>query len=163
MSSTLVLADDRNASYITTRKIRLRDRLAARRRSLTLDRALAQGTSPDSDAALALRAQALIGQPARREVANQIRRIILDAHRPSRARWPAVIISHRLVLDVELDLSRLALRLLAEDPVDVRGVASVRALICDGSGPLYASGRTGANELHAAIDAATEALELDYR
>ena len=104
-----------------------------------------------------------IGQPARRDLANQIRRIILDAHRPSRARWPAVIISHRLVLDVELDLSRLALRLLAEDPVDVRGVASVRALICDGSGPLYASGRTGANELRAAIEGASEALELDYR
>jgi hypothetical protein len=47
MSSTLVLADDRNTSYITTRKIRFRDRLAARRRWLTLDRALAQGTSPD--------------------------------------------------------------------------------------------------------------------
>ncbi len=163
MSSTLVLADDHNTSYITTRKIRLRDRLAARRRSLTLDRALAEGTSPDSDAALALRAETLIGQPARRDLANQIRRIILDAHRPSRARWPAVIISHRLVLDVELDLSRLAVRLLAEEPVDVRGVASARALICDGCGPLYASGRTGADKLRAAILEATEALELDFR
>ena len=76
MPSTLVLADDHNTSYITTRKIRLRDRLAAHRRSLTLDRALAVGASPDSDAALALRAQALIGQPARREMANKIRRII---------------------------------------------------------------------------------------
>jgi hypothetical protein len=103
MSSTLVLADDHDTSYMTTRKIRLRDRLAGRWRSLTLDRALAQGTSPDSDAALALRAQALIGQPVRRDLANQIRRIILDAHRPSRARWRAVIISHRVVLDVELD------------------------------------------------------------
>jgi hypothetical protein len=37
--------------------------LAVCRRSATLDRALADGTSPDSDAALALRAQALIGQP----------------------------------------------------------------------------------------------------
>lgn len=64
MSSTLMLVDDHNPSYITTRKIRLRDRLAAHRRSLTLDRALAGGASPDSDAALALRAQALIGQPA---------------------------------------------------------------------------------------------------
>jgi hypothetical protein len=161
--STLVLADAHNTSYITTRRIRLRDRLAARRRSLALDRALAEGASPDSDAALALRAQALIGQRARRDLANQIRRIILDARRPARARWAAVIISHRLILDVELDLARLALRLLAEDPVDVRGVASVRALICDGSGPLYASGRAGANVLHAAIDAATEALEPDLR
>jgi hypothetical protein len=110
-----------------------------------------------------LRAETLIGQPARRDLANQIRRIILDAHRPSRARWPAVIISHRLVLDVESDLSRLALRLLAEEPVDVRGVASARALICDGCGPLYAGGRTGANKLRAAILEATEALELDFR
>jgi hypothetical protein len=162
MSSTLVLADARNMSYIITRKIRLRDRLAARWRPLTLDRALAEGASPDSDAALALRAQALIGQPARRDLANQIRRIVLDAHRRSRAR-PAVIISHRLVLDVELDLSRLALRLLAEDPVEVRGMASVRALICDGSGPLYASGPAGADQLRAAIEGATEALELAHR
>jgi hypothetical protein len=105
----------------------------------------------------------LIGQRALRELANQIRRIILDARRPARARGAAVIISQRLVSDVEFDLSRLALRLLAEDPVDVRGVAGVRALICDGSGPLYASGRAGTNELHAAIDDATEALEPDLR
>jgi hypothetical protein len=163
MSSTLVLVDDRNTSYITTRKIRFRDRLAARRRSLTLDRALAAGTSPDSEAALALRAQALIGKRARRAVANQIRRIILDARRPSISRWPEVIISHRLVLDVESDLSQLAVRLLAEEPVDVRGVAGARILICDGCGPLYAGGRTGANELRAAIDEATEALEPDFR
>lgn len=118
MSGTLVLADDRNTSYIVTRKIRLRDRLAARRRSVALDRALAEGTNPDSDAALALRAQALVGQPARRAVANQIRRIILDAHRPPSA-WPRVIISHRLVQAVEVDLSQLAERLLADEPVDV--------------------------------------------
>lgn len=92
---------------------------------------------------LALRAQGLIGQAARRDLANQIRRIILDAHQPFGAGRPAAIISHRVVLDVELELSGLALRLLAEDPVDVRAVASVRALLCDGSGPLYASGRTG--------------------
>jgi hypothetical protein len=161
MSSTLVLADH-NTSCITARRIRLRDRLTAHLRSLTLDRALAEGISPDSHAALALRAETLIGQPARRDLANQIRRIILDAHRPSRARWPALIISHRLILDVEEDLSRLALRLLAEEPVDVRGVASARALICDGCGPLYASGRTGANKLRAAILEASEALELDF-
>ena len=163
MSSTLVLADDHNTSCITTRRIRLRDRLAARLRSLTLDRALAEGTSPDSDAALALRAETLIGQPARRDLANQIRRIILDAHRPSRARWSAVIISHRRVLDVEFDLSQLALRLLAEEPVDVRGVASARTLLCDGCGPLYAGGRTGADTLRTAILEATEALEFDFR
>jgi hypothetical protein len=105
----------------------------------------------------------LIGQRARRDLANQIQRIILDARRTARAPCAAVIISHRLIRDVELDVSRLALRLLAEDPVDVRGVASARALICDVSGPLYASGRAGANELRAAIDAATEALEPDLR
>jgi hypothetical protein len=162
MSSTLMLVDDHNTSYITTRKIRLRDRLAAHRRSLALDRALAAGASPDSDAALELRAQVLIGQPARRELANQIRRIIADPHRPSSARWPVVIISHRLIRAVELDLSQLAVRLLAEEPVDVRGVASVRALICDGCGPLY-SGWTGVNVLRAAIHEATATLELDYR
>ena len=162
MSSTLMLVDDHNTSYIITRRIRLRDRLAAHRRSLTLDRALAAGASPDSEAALALRAQALIGQPARRELANQIRRIIAAAHRPSGARWPVVIISRRLIQAVELDLSQLALQLLAEEPVDVRGVASVRALICDGCGPLYA-GWTGVNELRAAIHEATAALELDHR
>jgi hypothetical protein len=68
-----------------------------------------------------------------------------------------------VVLDVESDLSRLALRLLAEEPVQVRGVASARALICDGHGPLYASGRTAANELRAAIEEAAAALEPDFR
>jgi hypothetical protein len=63
MSSTLMLVDDHNTSYITTRKIHPRDRLAAHRRSLTLDRALAAGASPDSDAALALRAQGSSDSP----------------------------------------------------------------------------------------------------
>ena len=102
MPSTLVLADAHNTSYITTRRIRLRDRLAVRRHSLGLDRALAEGASPDSDAALALRAHALIGQRARRDLANQIRRIILDTRRPRSSRWAAMLISHRLVLNVEL-------------------------------------------------------------
>jgi len=162
MSSTMMLVDDHNTNCITTRKIRLRDRLAAHRRSLTLDRALAGGASPDSDAALALRAQALIGQPARRELANQIRRIIAYAQRPTSAWSPVVIISHRLIQAVELDLSQLTIRLLAEEPVDVRGLASVRTLLCDGCGPLYA-GWTGVNELRAAIHEATAALELGSR
>ena len=75
----------------------------------------------------------------------------------------AVIISHRLVLDVESDLSRLALRLLAEEPVDVRGVASVKDAGCDGCLAPVRGLAVRARTLRAAIHEATEALELDYR
>ena len=72
MSSMVLVNDHQDTSYVTTRKIRLRDRVAARTRSFALDQALAQGISPDSGAALALRAQTLIGTPTRRQLANQI-------------------------------------------------------------------------------------------
>jgi hypothetical protein len=162
MSSTLVLNDHRDPSYITTRKIHLRDRLAARMRLHALDQALAQGTNPDSGVALALRAQTLIGRPARRQLADQAREIVLTAHRPSSGWRPAAPISRRLILRVEPELSQLARRLLAEEPVDVRGVAGVEALLRNGCGPLYAPDESGANELRAAINDAIDSLEPQY-
>src|SRR4051795_5207924 len=58
--------------------VRARDRLVARWASLRLDRALAEGVSPEASGALALRAQSLAGG-ARRELGGSLRRIL---HRP---------------------------------------------------------------------------------
>jgi hypothetical protein len=46
-------------------------------------------------------------------------------------------------------------------PVDVRGVASVQTLLCDGRGPLYDAYDGDASGLRKAVNEALDALEID--
>jgi hypothetical protein len=133
MSSSLLLTDDADTSTVTRWRIHLRDRVAARVRAFVLDQALAQGTPPDSSAALALRAQALLG--ARRELGDQIRQLVQGVDRPPRPPSASIRlhISRPLVAAVEPELTQLAVRLLADEQVDVRGVASSELLLRDGA------------------------------
>jgi len=149
----------REAGYVTPHRIRVRDRVAARVRAARLDAALARGVAPESSAALALRAQALIG-PVARKLGGLLSEIVANSHSSRRKRIGPVPISASLVREAELELSALAERLLGGGPVGARGVAALRALVCDGGGPLY--GRCAdATELRAALGAALEALEVD--
>jgi len=158
MSVVLLVSNRTDATYVTPRSVHLRDRVLARVRAFALDGALAQGVSPESSPALELRAETLIG-PAAWQLGDQLRQILLKAE--ARRRFPihAVPISGRLVREVEPELSQLALRLLDERPVAVRGVARVRKLLCDGRGPLYGAG--DADELRRAVNEAIDALEID--
>jgi hypothetical protein len=159
MSVVLLVSGQGDARAVTPARVRLRDRVAARLRAFGLDRALARGVAPESSPALELRAATLIG-PAAWQLGDQLRQIVLAAQVSGRVPIHAVPISRRLIREVEPELSGLAARLLEHRPVDVRGVASVRALLCDGCGPLYGTGLADAASLRGAISAAIEALEI---
>jgi hypothetical protein len=159
MSVVLLLRESGEASYVMSQRIRMRDRIAARMRAARLDAALAAGVAPESSAALELRAEALIG-PVARKLGTRLRLIVLNAQASSARAGTAIPISLALVRDAEPELSTLAERLLGGGPIGARGVATVRALLCDGGGPLYGRFRD-ASELRAALGAALEALEVD--
>lgn len=150
-----LLQEGPRSSFIVPHRVRLRDRLRARLRSVELDRALAAGARPEQSAALELRARNLIAARTRSEFGHSIRRIARPSRSaPSVVRVPA---AGTTLADSDHLLHRLARRLLAPAPVDARGMAQVRLLLSDGSGPLF--DRRRASELGLRLEAATQALE----
>jgi hypothetical protein len=160
MSKVLLIRDQHDASYVTIRRCRIRDRIHARMCAFELDHALARGAPPDSSAALLWRAEGLLRAQTRRQIGDRVRRIVLTTSDPPPG--ICVPISHRLLLATEPELSRLASRLLDDQPVAVQGIACSAVLLSDGVGPLYGRGRGAVEELRDAANRAIEALEPRY-
>ncbi len=154
--ATLLLNDDTNPQCVICEPRRARTSLWTRRHAWRLDHALASGACPDSNAALSLRAQALIGMRARRDRARSIRRLIGDARHPLGALGPVPICRHK-VLRSTGTLEALAARLVSCEPVDARGVAQVCLVLAAADGPVYS--RPWADDLEPALQAAADALE----
>jgi hypothetical protein len=155
--STLLLTSDIDNDGLVAQKVRLRDRVGARLRAVALERELAEGVPPESCPTLALRAQTLISPSARRSLARELRRVVSDA-RGGHAWLLARIPGHReAILETAEDLEVIAER-LEEGPVAARGVAQVRVLLTDGTGPLYFHGDT--SRLRNAAAAALRGLDL---
>ena len=159
MARIVLLAAEGDAGGgIVISRGRLRDRMAARWRAGSLDRKLARGDAPDSQPALALRAQTLIGPSMRSALARQVQRVVGVA-RQRRGRRFARIPTHKdEVLAAADDLDVLARRLRDCGPVSARGVADVRVLLTDGSGPLYDRGAR--EKLRTVVARALEHLEV---
>lgn len=153
--TTLLLFDHTNPECVISAPRRARTRLWARLHASRLDRALAAGASPDSSAALSLRAGELISAGARARLARSIHKLLDDARRSSLPRGP-VVVCRRKVRAAKRTLEKLADR-LCRDPVDARGVAQIRLLLTERSGPLY--DRPAADDLEPALRAAMAALE----
>ena len=134
---------------------RLTDRVRARLCAATLDRELANGVPAHASPALVLRAHALAQPSVPRELGNQLRRIVREAHEPT---CPGTYVQARRerVIAAEDDLRRLAIRLQSPRSAAIPGLAKVRVLLTDGSGPLYY--RDSAEDLGARIRQATSAL-----
>jgi hypothetical protein len=124
---------------LAVRRVRLRDRIRARLKSMALDRQLADGATPEASVALALHA-AHVYQPAQRRIlARSLTRIVdASASPPSRAATP---LSRMAVVRARAELVAVVDRLNADGPVGVQGVARVRLLLADGCGPLYGNSR----------------------
>ncbi len=118
---------------------RLRDHIAARWLAHRLDLALADGTSPETNVALALRAQRLTEPDRRWSTAGALRRIVREARNDRRARLGRVRPNRRVVLAASRELSALADTLDDPGPVAARGVAQAWLLLTDGTGALYNS------------------------
>lgn len=106
---------------------RLRARLIARLRASSLDRQLAVGVAPAAGSALAAHRARIVAPPERHAVARTLSESMQEA-------------GHRGTLAEDLS-ERLIQRLYAPGPVCERGMARLRLLLSDGSGPLYRCGR----------------------
>ena len=134
---------------------RLADRMRARVRAAALDRELARGVPQDASSALAFRARLLTRPSVARELGDQLRRIVRQAHEPT-APSARVRPSRERVVAVEDDLRFLASRLQSPLPARAPGIARVRLLLRDGSGPLYY--RDSPEDLGTAVREAKSAL-----
>ncbi len=119
---------------IGLQQVRVRDRILERVRADALDRELAAGESPESSVSLALHAARLYRPGHRCRLARAVRELARVTARPTRLR---ALVSRGAVGEAAGELEAVALRLASPGPVDVRGVAKVRSLLADGTGPLY--------------------------
>jgi hypothetical protein len=138
------------------RRVRPWDRLLVRLRACSLDIELAHGACPDETVALSLRAQMLLGQPARRNLALGAQRVLAMAARPQSARHPQIPVCRDRVRDSAEEIGELIRRLLSADPVAARGVAQASVLLSDAGSPLYR--RASDDDLRSRVDQAASAL-----
>jgi len=131
----MIVVLERDAT-LGLRRVRLRDRLLARVRAAALDAELAGGTSPESSVVLALHAVHLSRPSQRRLLAGSLRRVVASADAPARSRLKAPVCGPA-VRCAGTELQALIDRLVGVGPVSVRGVAQVRCLLADGTGPIY--------------------------
>jgi hypothetical protein len=135
----VLLEDDGD---LTLRRAGWRDRLTARLWAGALDASLVAGTSPESSAPLALHAEHLCTPSQRRLLARSLRRIVAVSEAPAIGRR-AVPLNRVAVQHARNELESLADHLASEGPVEVQGIARLRALLSDGTGPLYQSLEAG--------------------
>lgn len=133
----------------------VRAHMMARLRAPRLDQALAVGVPVPVDSALAVHATRLASVAERRAVAGALRRAVRDA-KGNRATQSGRVPMHRAnIVSAEALIDEVTQRLLAPDPVSARGMARVRRLLSDGTGPLYQYGR---GDLAGRLGAALAAL-----
>jgi hypothetical protein len=132
----VVLQVDRTGVYVAP--VTLRRRLEALLLADRLDHALARGAVPETDVLLALRAERLACARTRAELASTVGRLLRAAGEPQRGltRDPSLAVLER-VRESHAALEELVDQLLAPVPVSAHGVALVRLLLRDGSGPLF--------------------------
>jgi hypothetical protein len=161
MCAWVLVSDDETGGGIAVQCAGLRDRLVARLRAARLDQELARGVAPDTSAPLVLRAQRLIAPSTRAGLAREIERMLRDALTGYVWVIARVAPRRREVLDAANELDALARRLVEPGPISAGGVARVRLLLTDGTGPLYFHGAT--DRLRTLASGALEGLEPQIR
>jgi hypothetical protein len=150
----LLLLDAAGSPVVST--ARPWDRLLARLCAFRLDRALADGASPEASVELALRARLLARPRHRRDLACAVSRVLATTRQAPVAGRPRVPVCRDRVQDCENELMELIGRLQAAGPVSVRGIAKADMLLADASGPLYR--RASTDDLRARVRDAADAL-----
>jgi hypothetical protein len=117
----------------------------ARVRAGSLDRRLAAGAPPWESPVLAARALQITNERSRRNLARTLERLAERAERSAPGSLSAVVPVCRSEVRAALpQIMSVAARLRDDAPVDARGIARLVALLSDGAGPLYVTGRPGA-------------------
>ena len=153
---TVLIAATRGSRWAPIH-IRLRDRLLARWRDLTLDAQLADGQHPEDDRLRAVRATTLTTPAARHTLAAGWENVLSRTARPRQPVDPHVPVRRSRVLAAEDDIRQMISELRAATPVSARGVAIANLLLTDGTGPLYNPGST--SDLTAAVRDAIRYLD----
>jgi hypothetical protein len=149
MTMYVLLNDERGQLALIQASVRCQ--LVARLHADRLDRELARGGSPQSGRRLAVRAMQLTSPRMRRLLSGSLRRVA--SGRGSRIS----VVSRSAAAESAAQLQELADVLAAPEPAPVRGIAMVRMLLTDSTGPLYPPHRP--DELAAVIRQAAKALE----
>ena len=130
-------------------------RMIALLKANKFDRMLAVGVHPSEGSALAVHAARLISVDEREAIARSLRRVVDDARNRD------ALVSSRVQLNVpnitaaQERIDHVTLRLHSPRPVTPRGVARLRMLLADGTGPMY---RYGRGDLEGRLGAALAAL-----
>ncbi len=135
---------------------RLRLRLRVARRRTKLDRALAEGASPDADPALELRATQLTARSTRRAIAGTIADLLSAAEEEPPEAFGAVSARPSLRGD-EILASRAELRAVVDaleepHPLSPQAAALAAWLVWDSASPMYAVG------LHSSVADVADAI-----
>jgi hypothetical protein len=110
--------------------------LRAQLRSCELDSRLARGTAPESSDVLFTHARRIVHPHSCAVLASSLRKVAAASERP-RGLSNRVPVARDLVDSAHGELVALAERLERPGPIAARGVAQIRLLLGDGSGPLY--------------------------
>ena len=132
----------------------MRSRLTARLLAGRFDRLLAVGVPAPEGSALAAHQARLTSTVEREAIARSLRATVADAR-------GGLLLSSRVALHVpnitaaEDMIDAITLRLHSPRPVSARGMARLRQILGDGTGPLY---RYGRGDLRGRLGAALAAL-----
>ena len=110
-------------------------RIASHLRAGSLERELIAGADPSASKALAARAVTLCSRRTRTELASGLERSLAAARGPQR-RWWAVS-PHSPLLANAGEVRELTELLRGDEPLRAAGVAMLKRLLTDGSGPAY--------------------------
>jgi hypothetical protein len=154
-STTILLVEDPGLRATSVVRCGLPTRLLARLRSHDLDRRLAAGASPDSEALLSLRARELEGAAVRRRLATGYRLRLSASRRSPHPAERKIPLARAEIRRCGALVEELAALLESATPADPRGVARASLLLTEGDSPLYDRVRSATLEttLREAIEA----------
>lgn len=137
----------------------LEDHLIARMLGRSLDRELAAGVTPQVSSAHAARAAQLTRERTRCAVAHSLGRLIEQVEAPTARIRITAIPCREQVREAKPMIRAVAARLRSAEPLDARGVARLKTLLSDPTGPCYAPG--SADALTVALHDISKLLDVD--
>jgi hypothetical protein len=130
-------------------------RATARLRAYQLDRQLAVGVPAPARSALAVHQARLVTVAEREAIARTLRQALDDANAGAAPLSSRIPLHPTNIVAAEDLIDAITLRLHSPRPVSPRGMARLRVVLSDGSGPMY---RFGRGDLSGRLGAALAAL-----
>jgi len=116
-------------------------RVVARLRAYHFDRQLAVGVPAPAGSALEVHQARLTSVAEREAIARSLRQAVRDARCGGTPRSSRVPVHPTNIAAAEDLIDAITLRLHSPRPVSARGMARLRVVLSDGSGPMYRVGR----------------------